>query len=284
MNKKVWLLLIVSAILSGCVSHLQLGINAYNQGKYDVAAALWNYSAKTGNPAAQHNLGILWEDGLGSTPKNVGQAAQWYLLAARQGYIPSMVSLARIQKQAGYDQAAESWLSLAARWGNTDAARLLTSWGKPVPQPDLLRAKQQYDAEQQTAFMLSLIDSFVKGYTSAEHSSKSHSSYNNQTHFSSPSFTDSELINSKNNQPTTSMHRLKNRQGVTYRKSFANPDKYYGSDGSTLERSLSNDRILRSDNNEVEYRRSLANPDRYDGSDGTTLRRSISNPDKWSTE
>lgn len=134
--------LVLSCLISGCASqNIQLGVNAYNQGNYDLAARYWNPIAQKGNPVAQYNLGLLWEQGIGSTPKNKAEASQWFLLSAQQGYIPAMVRLAKIQKENGYDDAATSWLSLAARWGNTDAINELRNWGMPIPAADLLAAQ-----------------------------------------------------------------------------------------------------------------------------------------------
>jgi TPR repeat protein len=62
--------------LSGCASqNINLGVNAYNQGNYDLAAKYWNPLAKQGNYIAQFNLGLLWEQGLGSTPLNKAEAS-----------------------------------------------------------------------------------------------------------------------------------------------------------------------------------------------------------------
>ena len=137
----------------GCASqNINLGASAYNNGDYNLAAKYWNPLAKQGNYVAQYNLGLLWEQGLGSTPLNKNEASQWFLLSAQQGYVPAMVRLARIQKENGYEEAALSWFNLAARWGNTDATTALRSWGKYVPQADLLAAQQYRDAiSRQTA-------------------------------------------------------------------------------------------------------------------------------------
>ena len=133
--------------LSGCASqNINLGVNAYNQGNYDLAAKYWNPLAKQGNYIAQYNLGLLWEQGLGSTPLNKAEASQWFLLSAQQGYVPAMVRLAKIQKEKGYEDAAISWLNLAARWGDTNAIRELHSWGQPVPSADLLLEQRYRDA------------------------------------------------------------------------------------------------------------------------------------------
>jgi len=144
---RIFFFLIISFLISGCVSQQnQLGSNAYNQGNYDQAAGYWNPIAKNGDYAAQYNLGLLWEQGLGSTPKNKAYASQWFLLSAQQGCTPAMVRLARIQKGDGYNTAAISWFNLAARWGDTDAIAELQNWGKFVPSADLLAAQQYRDA------------------------------------------------------------------------------------------------------------------------------------------
>lgn len=151
---KFILLVAVGIYLTGCASQqLQLGVNAFNQGKYDVAASHWNPLAKNGNPYAQYNLGLLWENGLGSTSKNVNEASQWYLMSAKQGFVPAMVRLANIQKANGYEEAAHSWYVLAARWGSQDAITALSAWGKSIPPADLLQQKQIRDAiaQQQAA-------------------------------------------------------------------------------------------------------------------------------------
>lgn len=137
-------LVVLLLILSGCASRsINLGVNAYNQGNYDLAAKYWNPLAIQGNFIARYNVGLLWEKGLGSTPLNETKASEWFLLSAKQGYIPAMVRLAKIQKTHDYEDAAISWFNLAARWGDVSAINELQNWGKPVPPADLL-ANQQY--------------------------------------------------------------------------------------------------------------------------------------------
>lgn len=139
-------LLLVFLTITGCADLVQIGKGAFDRGQYDQAAAIWNGPAQAGNPYAQYNLGLLWDGGLGSTPKNAAEASHWYLRSAQQGYTPAMVRLARIQIELGYQEAAKSWLVLAARWGNGDAGYTLASLGEPIPQADLL-AQQQYEEE-----------------------------------------------------------------------------------------------------------------------------------------
>lgn len=154
---KTYLIYIAALFLSGCANHLQLGVDAYNKGNYDIAAKHWNPLAKQGNPYAEYNIGLLWENGLGSTNKNINEASQWYARSAQRGYVPAMVRLALIQKNNGLEEPALSWFNLAARWGNSEAISNLRSWGKPVPQPDLLAAQNKRNAiaQQQAAMALS---------------------------------------------------------------------------------------------------------------------------------
>lgn len=109
----------------------------YEQGLYDLAAIEWRPLADEGNYVAQYCMGMLSRDGLGSTRQSLDDAAHWFLESAEQGFVPAMVSLAEVQTTLDYGKAAESWLILAARWGNTEAISLLQQLGVPVPEPDL---------------------------------------------------------------------------------------------------------------------------------------------------
>ncbi len=144
MKSQLVAILLLNAIV-GC-STVNLGVDAYNTGQYDKAAYYWNDKAIAGDPAAQNNLGLLWENGLDSTPKNLNQAAEWYLRAAKQNLPVAMVNLARVQYALGYGDAAVSWLHLAARWGYSDAVTELRRRNLNVPQSDLLAAQQTQDA------------------------------------------------------------------------------------------------------------------------------------------
>jgi len=129
----VWLLL--AALLAACGT--DQGALNYEQGRYDQAAAEWRPLADNGHYIAQHNMGGLSRYGLGSTPENLEDAADWFYASAMQGYVPAMVSLAEVQTELGFDDPAETWLILAARWGNVEAIEHLKQKGVPVPEADL---------------------------------------------------------------------------------------------------------------------------------------------------
>ena len=59
-------------------------IAAVQQGDYATAFTILEPLAKTGDAPAQHNLAVLYQDGLGTTA-DAKQALHWYEKAAAQG-------------------------------------------------------------------------------------------------------------------------------------------------------------------------------------------------------
>lgn len=147
--KRLFIVLIFFTIAGCATTSLERGNELFNQGRYDEAAAQWNPLAQSGNPHAQHNVGLLWEYGYGSTPHNDDQAAIWYHLAASQGLIISMIRLADIQVRHGYEENAVSWLNLAARWGDREAVLRLYDMNHPIPEADLYYQHQKALMNQQ---------------------------------------------------------------------------------------------------------------------------------------
>lgn len=135
--------------LGACTSGVNRGLTHYNAGQFDQAAGEWNSLAQQGDAAAQNNLGLLWQSGLGSTPRDLNQAASWFLLSAQQGLPIAMVNLAKVQLELNQPVPALTWLNMAARWNNVEAIGLLSQMGAPVPAPDLYQAQQQQLAIQQ---------------------------------------------------------------------------------------------------------------------------------------
>ena len=75
------LLLVASHAFAGAYED---GVAAYDQRQFDTALKLWLPLAEQGNAAAQFNVAVLYEKGLG-TAANAPEAAAWYLKAAQQG-------------------------------------------------------------------------------------------------------------------------------------------------------------------------------------------------------
>ena len=162
--KKIISSLFAVALLAGCAS-MDQGLTAYNRGDYRAAEQHWAAAAARGDATAQYNLGMVTENGAGRQAKDPVGAARWYAMSAQNGYVPAMVRLAAIQKQYGDAAAAESWLSLAARWGDQNAVQMLHSWGKPVPQPDLLYAHQRHRSAPAGVMLLEgVVSGAVEGY------------------------------------------------------------------------------------------------------------------------
>ena len=61
------------------------GVTAYNAKDYEGALALYRKAANDGHIKYQHNMGHLYENGLG-VEQSYEQAASWYSKAAAQGF------------------------------------------------------------------------------------------------------------------------------------------------------------------------------------------------------
>ena len=130
---RVYIILLALALglgLSGCQPTLnkatgenfgaddfEQGIQFANRGDYKNALRYWLPIAEHGNVKAQHNVGVLYDKGLG-TGQNYTEALKWYRLAAQQGYAQSQNNLGVMyDKGNGVDvdyAQALSWYRLAA--------------------------------------------------------------------------------------------------------------------------------------------------------------------------
>src|SRR5262245_52589891 len=68
------------------------GVAAFDQQQYASAMDLWRPLADQGPRAAQFNVGILYEKGLG-VGQDAAEAAKWYLEAAEQGDMQAQFNL-----------------------------------------------------------------------------------------------------------------------------------------------------------------------------------------------
>jgi TPR repeat protein len=120
--------LLLAILLSGCSQHtvtpgpgFEAGVAAYGRGDYETALKALQPLAEAGNPAAQSDLGVMYEKGQ-AVPQDYKEAARWYRKAADQGYPTAQFNLARmyglghgVPRDYVY---AYMWLSLAAADGN----------------------------------------------------------------------------------------------------------------------------------------------------------------------
>jgi len=88
-------------------------------------------AAKNGHPGAQHNLGTIYENGLGGIDRNPGNAGELYSLAANQGHGPATLALARMHRDGiGTEKdPVKAWAlaTLAEERGAEEAAEILKS-------------------------------------------------------------------------------------------------------------------------------------------------------------
>jgi len=143
-------LLSVSA-LSGDVAAEEAtdeGTRAHSAGDYAAAAALWQAAAAGGDAAAQFNLGLLFESGLG-VEQDLVAAARWYRRAAVKGIGAAQHNLAALIIA---DRPAEAlfWLEILAASGDDDlaapASQAAASVAGTVP-PDIAKAARARAAD-----------------------------------------------------------------------------------------------------------------------------------------
>jgi uncharacterized protein len=68
------------------------GVAAYERGDYALAVQLWTPLAERGDPAAQFNIGLMFDAGRG-VQEDDRTAVKWYRLAAEQGFAKAQFSL-----------------------------------------------------------------------------------------------------------------------------------------------------------------------------------------------
>jgi hypothetical protein len=100
------------------------GVRAFDQGRHQEAVALWLPLAEQGVPAAQFNLAVMYEQGLG-VPKSDVEAARWFRAAAERGDVGAQLKIGSLYEQgAGVARDLDSagfWYGEAAKGGAKDA-------------------------------------------------------------------------------------------------------------------------------------------------------------------
>ncbi len=97
---------------------------AFAAGDYDKALKVTRPLAEKGDPRGQYGMGVLYENGFG-VPKDLTQAAAWYLKAAQQGNSDAQYNLGAMNEHGvgmpvNYPEAAR-WYRPAAEQGDIDA-------------------------------------------------------------------------------------------------------------------------------------------------------------------
>ena len=114
----------VPAAVRKAAATFNAGMTAYMRGSYRDALRRWIALAEAGDERARTWVGIMHENGQG-VPKDYVAAAQWYGLAADQGYADAQFSLAlSYDKGLGLPEdagKAAQWYERAAAQGHIDA-------------------------------------------------------------------------------------------------------------------------------------------------------------------
>lgn len=86
--------LILTLLLTGnaIAGALNDGLAAFQAGRYEQAFELWKPLAESGDPDAQYNIGLLFQNGLG-VKKNSRFARQLFMAAAKQGQADAQYNL-----------------------------------------------------------------------------------------------------------------------------------------------------------------------------------------------
>ncbi len=94
-------------------------------------------AAKQGHVIAQNNVGVFYEQGLGSIRKSTKKAAKWYRESAELGYSYAQYNLGMLYKNGlgvkKNKNEAIYWLQIAALQGVKQAQDALTQLGRNVP-------------------------------------------------------------------------------------------------------------------------------------------------------
>ena len=96
------ILVLIVAVLLGSIgvswsADFQRGKDAYNQQDYATALREWKPLAEQGPARAQHNLGVMYNEGKG-VPQNDKTAVKWYRLSAEQRDARAQENLEKLLK------------------------------------------------------------------------------------------------------------------------------------------------------------------------------------------
>ena len=94
---------LIAAIMFAAVSaplsaqSVEEGVEAWQQGNYAEAVAMWQPLAEGGDADAQYNLAQAYRIGRGTQP-NAVESRKWFELAAKQGQVDAQTSAGAVTK------------------------------------------------------------------------------------------------------------------------------------------------------------------------------------------
>ena len=126
------------AFRAQAASNFEAGVLAYDAGEYEIAFNIWLPLAEENDLAAQYNVAILFEHGLG-VQTDLDTALGWYIRAAEAGYPTAQVKIGDFYSSGLWGEArlpdAASWYQLAAEQGDQTAGHKLALLGVLPPMP-----------------------------------------------------------------------------------------------------------------------------------------------------
>ena len=121
--KHIWGVLATGAALSltqPALADVKAGVDAWQQGDYARAVAIWQPLAQSGDPDAQFNMGQAYKLGRG-VKTDPSAAIDWYGKAAKQGHSRAEDNLGLLMFQQGDRAGALPYLQRAAERGEPRA-------------------------------------------------------------------------------------------------------------------------------------------------------------------
>lgn len=110
---------IVIASVQFAAADFKTGLKAYEAENYTVALSEWLRAASTGDANAQLNLGVIYENGVPGTKKDLIEALAWYRLAAAQNVAAGTeahLRLAANMNKNEIEQAEDRSVMLMGKW------------------------------------------------------------------------------------------------------------------------------------------------------------------------
>ncbi|APL94372.1 tetratricopeptide repeat protein [Sphingobium indicum] len=121
--KQIWGVLAAGTMLSlaqAASADVKAGVDAWQQGDYARAVAVWQPLAQSGDPDAQFNMGQAYKLGRG-VKADPALAIDWYRKAAKQGHSRAEDNLGLLMFQQGDRAGAFPYLQRAAERGEPRA-------------------------------------------------------------------------------------------------------------------------------------------------------------------
>jgi ATP-dependent protease ClpP protease subunit len=133
------------------------GIAAYDRKEFSVAFDLWLPLAEQGHRAAQFNVGIMYEKGVG-VAQDSAQAAAWYLKAAEHGDVDAAYALGVLYETgtgvAKSADEARKWYDAVLSSPGTDAGTRAVKQSARLRLPRLLGATEHIVSYDQGRYVI----------------------------------------------------------------------------------------------------------------------------------